>query len=184
MRAKALSLLAVAVTVAAPVFATAQDRYFGPEVGIFFPSNAAMRAALGDEWISFGASTMTTGSFRGTPIGTNWNAVSQSRNGNTVFIASYSLGTMQFLGDNRGRASGGLQPFVALRAGVSYIDYAIGSGLNRTSAKRVGYNANAEFGVQITQQFVVSARYDIYSRYDGFTFDGLTLNLRYGLVRF
>ncbi|MCB0825271.1 MAG: hypothetical protein KDC26_03715 [Armatimonadetes bacterium] len=184
MRAKGLSLLAVAAIVAAPVFATAQDRYFGPDVGFFYPSNATMRAALGDQWISFGASSMSTGNYQSSALGTNWNAVSQNKNGNSVFMASYSLGTMQLLGGNRGMVGGGMQPFLALRGGLSYIDYAIGAGAGRTSAKKFGYNANAELGIHLSQQFVVSARYDIYSRHDGFTFDGLTLNLRYGLVRF
>ena len=76
------------------------------------------------------------------------------------------------------------QPYFAVRGGLNYTDYAISQGITRLSGKNLGYNVNAEFGVQMGDRFTISARYDITPDYDGFNFDGLSFALRYGIVKF
>lgn len=160
--------------------ANAQDRYIGPDFGVFYPTSSTLRQALGDSWFSFGASSLRTGELSPKSLGTNWNTVSQSRGGNKIFMASYTVGTFQPFGGNQDS----IRPFVALRGGASYIDYAIGPANNRISSKRLGYNFNAEAGVFLNERLTLSARYDVYSRHSGLNFDGLSLSLRYGLIKF
>lgn len=176
--------LATALLAAALVPATvlADDRYIGPEFGFFIPTDSKLRDALGSQWFSIGLSTSREGELLRNRLGSNTNFISQSRNGNKVFIGSYSIGLFAPIGD--GRPGGGTRLYWAARAGVSYIDYAIGAGAARESGKRIGYNANAEIGILFTDRLALSARYDVNSRHDGFNFDGLSLQLRYGIARF
>lgn len=159
---------------------------FGPEVGVYLPTSSDLRLALGDQWWSVGVTTMREGAtVDRQKLGTNISFVSQSKNGNSVFLASYTFGALVPLGSGRARPNdSALRPFFAARAGVSYIDYAVTMGLNRFSGKKVGYNANVEAGFMMGDRLTISARYDVFSKYDGFTFDGLSFNLRYGLVQF
>lgn len=171
-----LTVVALAVTASAH----AQTRYIGPDIGVYYPSSSTLRDALGDAWFSIGATTMRDGVLQSKALGTNWNVVSKSNGGNKVFMGSYSLGLFQPLGGPEQQT----RPFFAVRGGLSYIDYAIGPTNNRTSGKRLGYNANAEFGIMFGERLSLSARYDVFSEHDGLNFDGLSLSLRYGLARF
>ena len=181
MRSRILALATLSL-VAIPLAAQAQNSQFaGPEVGIFLPADADLRNALGSQWVSFGVSTMRQGSTVQRKLGTNFNLISQSKNGNKVFLGSYSFGVVIPFSEN---GNSEFQPYIALRGGLNYTDYAISQGINRFSAKRIGYNANAEFGVQFGDRLTLSARYDLSPNYDGFSFNGLSLSLRYGLLKF
>ncbi len=181
MRRRLLSTTALAALLV-PGFALAQSSYAGPEFGVFLPTDGALKTALGDQWFSVGLSTMKQGDLRTTRTGTNMNFVTQSKNGNKVFIGSYSIGLFQPFGDGSMRNS--TRPYFAARAGVSYIDYAIGTGVNRDADKRIGYNANAELGILFGDRLNLSVRYDVNSKHDGYSFDGLSVSLRYGLAKF
>lgn len=175
------SLAALCVTLAvAPVAMAETSRYAGPELGVFLPSSSILKDGLGKQWISFGVTTMRQGTVQGKGIGTNWNVISQARNGNKVFMGTYTLGLVQPLGD----VGNDYRPYFAIRGGLSYIDYAIGSGGSRLSSKRLGYNINAEVGIMFGDRLSLSARYDTFSKHEGITFDGLSLNLKYGLAKF
>jgi hypothetical protein len=179
----ALSCLALALI---PAIAPAQNsRFAGPEIGVFLPTDADLRKALGSQWYSIGVSTMKQGSVVQRNVGTNLNFISQSKNGNKVFLASYTIGLVMPLGGNDiGNLNTDFQPYVAVRAGLNYTDYAITSGSQRLGGKRIGYNANAELGFQIGDRFTLSARYDFSPDYAGFNFDGISLALKYGIVKF
>ncbi len=181
MRNRMIALGTLALTIL-PIAATAQNAYFGPEFGIFIPTDNKLRDALGSSWYSIGISTMKESQVMQRRMGTNLNMITQAKNGNKVFIGSYTLGLVQPLGEFNQRSD--FQPYIALRAGLSYTDYAIGVGINRVGGKRIGYNANAEFGILIGDRLSLAARYDVSSDYDGFSFDGLSLTLKYGLLKF
>lgn len=170
----------LAVAAALSPIAAAQTRYAGPEVGLYFPSDSVLKDALGNQWISFGVTTMRQGTMQSQGIGTNWNVTSNSKNGNKVFMGSYTLGITKPFGDVGSQA----RPYFALRGGLSYIDYALTTNGNRISGKRLGYDANAEVGIMFGDRLTLSARYDVFSKHDGLKFDGLTLNLKYGLAKF
>lgn len=185
MRTRILALASLAA-IALPLVAQAQqlNQYAGPEIGVFIPSDANLRNALGGTWYSFGISTMKQGTVVQRKIGTNMNLISQSKNGNKVFLGSYTLGLVMPLGGSNPRnLNTDFQPYFAVRGGLNYTDYAITQG-TRLSAKRIGYNLNAEFGVQVGDRFSVSARYDLSPSYDGFDFNGLSFSLKYGIVKF
>ena len=176
-----LASTACLAAVAVPVAATAdEDAYFGPQVGLFYPSDRTLRNALGDSWFSFGASRVRMFELQERKWAHDWQAISQRNLGSSIFILTGSAGyVMPF-------ASSGsdTQPYFAIRGGLAYLDYAINVPGGRRSAKRIGVNGNAAVGVNISRRFNLEARYDVYNGYDSLTFNGLTLSLQFGLVRF
>jgi hypothetical protein len=160
---------------------TYNEQFVGPEAGIFFPQSQALKDALGDSWASFGVGQTKYYGYgtRRRPT-KSWSAVSKRANGNHVFALSASYGYVFPLSN----PDDGPMPFFAVRGGASYIDYGIGPSESRLSGKRLGMNANAEFGVVFNSRFSMSARYDVYPEHDGISFNGLTLEARYGIVRF
>ncbi|MCU0315203.1 MAG: hypothetical protein MUC92_01280 [Fimbriimonadaceae bacterium] len=168
--------------------AFAQGNNLGLEYGIFFPSDSNLRKALGDQWVSFGLGRVgTPRANRGRDnLQSNLNFISKDANGNRIFLAAYSLGVTRPLGgDDRGMRGGQVSGlFFSLRGGIAYQDYAVTLPGGRRSGKKIGFNGNAELGYALGQNFVISARYDIFSEADGLRFDGLSLSVAYGLFRF
>jgi hypothetical protein len=186
---KLIRLLPVSVLacLAVPAFAQS-DTWFGPEVGVFFPTSGKLRDALGNTWISLGAGSTRFVQGDGRKFAWDWETMSQSKSGSKVFMGSVSYGLVSpFTAPKPYSISQGgtaFQPYYALRAGGSYIDYAVNINGGRTSGKRLGLNANAELGVMFGDRLKVAARYDFFPSHDGLNFSGLSLTARYGLLRF
>ena len=68
-----------------------------------------------------------------------------------------------------------LQPYTVLRAGP-YYGRIRQLGATKTDTK-VGLNASASLGVVFKKSFYAEARYDYFSRFAGFSFDGLSLSV-------
>jgi hypothetical protein len=169
---------------------SAQQSWVGPELGVYLPTSGKLRDALGDRWVSFGAGFLRQQEQPSRRMSWDWEAVSQSKNGSKVFMAAVSYGYNIPFGSQgqlpnmiqTERAT--FQPYAALRAGGSYIDFAVNTDGKRESGKRVGLNANAELGVLVGDRLKLSARYDFFPTHNGLDFSGVTLSVRYGLFRF
>jgi hypothetical protein len=180
LRRPLLALSACVAALALPLAAKAQDAYFGPQVGFFFPRSSVLQDALGDSWFSFGASRMRVFKAQQGKLAYDWNAIGQKNDGSTVFILTGSVGFVVPLSQQ----GADFEPYVALRAGLAYIDYAVDTSGGRESGKVLSPNANAALGFNINRRVNLEVRYDVWSSYEGLTFDGLTLALRVGLFRF
>jgi hypothetical protein len=185
MSRRLLLPLSAMALIAVPAASNAQYSYdqnmVGPEIGVFQPNSAALRAELGSEWLSYGlGQTRVYGRQTGPRKTTSWNGISQTRNGSKVFMASASFGYVVPLG----QSSSNFRPYIAGRFGGSYVDYAVDVDGGRLGGKKTGWNANAEFGIIIGQNITVSARYDAFPEYDGLSFNGLSLSVKYGMLRF
>lgn len=177
-----ITAFAVALSSFLPMVAKAQSTpYFGPSVGVFFPTQSNLRDAMGDAWFSFGASRVKIDPYSKQNIGWDWNAFSKDRSGSKVFMFAGTVGyTMPFAAPGASA-----RPYFAVRGGLSYVDYAVNtSAVNRVSAKRVGFNANMELGINVGERFNISARYDLFPEYDGLNFSGFSLALKWGVARF
>ena len=176
-------ILALAVCLAAlalPLTAKAQDAYFGPQIGFFFPKDQALRDALGDSWFSFGASRLRIFKAQQGKLAFDWNAIGQRNDGSAVFILTGSVGYVIPLAPEGSET----EPYVAARVGVAYIDYAVDTTGGRQSDKVISPNGNVALGLNLNRRVNVEVRYDVWSRYDGLSFDGFTLALRVGVWRF
>ncbi|MCW5938369.1 MAG: hypothetical protein KF884_07540 [Fimbriimonadaceae bacterium] len=157
------------------------EQFLGPEVGVFFPTSSKLKDRLGDSWFSFGFGRSTAVPGGKTRTAVDWTGFSKSSGGNKVFMGAVTFGAVLPLGETTSE----VVPYVAGRAGLSYIDYAINvTPAQREGGKRLGYNANAEIGVNIGKRVNLAVRYDVFPQYDGFRFDGLSITLKYGLTRF
>ncbi len=181
-RSRWIAVSAVAACVAVPAISSAQseDLSLGPSVGLFFPMDEKLRDALGSSWFSIGLGGVKTGEYRERQLGFNYNIISKSQSGNKVFILAGSYGLVQPLAG----ADASTRPYFAIRGGLAYMDYALDVDNDRLSGKKIGINANAELGIILSDRLTLAARYDIFSAQDGLSFNGLSLSLKYGLVRF
>ncbi|MBS1724966.1 MAG: outer membrane beta-barrel protein [Armatimonadetes bacterium] len=174
--------LALAALVTAPAVSNAQaDPYLGPSIGVFFPSNSNLRDAMGDAWISFGASRVRLDPYAKQNVGFDWNAFSKDNDGNRVFMLVGSMGyTIPF-----SKPGDSMRPYLAVRGGLTYIDYAVNlTPANRVGGKKIGANANVEIGINVGDRLNVSARYDIMPSYDSLNFSGFSLALKWGIAKF
>lgn len=184
---RSIANLALAGLAVAPMLAHAQaESFLGPSVGAFFPSDRTVRDELGDTWLSFGASRVKIDPNQKRSIAWDWNAFSKNGNGNKVFMLAATLGLTLPMGD----VGAMTRPYFAVRGGLSYVDYAVGPSspggalAARVSGKRVGFNANAEVGVNVGHNFNISARYDLFPEYEGLRFSGFSLAAKWGIARF
>lgn len=174
--------MAAVALVAAPVISQAQvTPYFGPSVGVFFPSDNKLRDAMGDAWFSFGASRVKNDPYQVQKIGFDWNAFSKDNRGSKVFMLAATAGITKPFGQPGDKT----RPYFSVRGGLSYVDYAVNtSALTRVSGKRLGFNANAELGVNVGPNLNLSARYDLFPSYEGLNFSGFSLALKWGVAKF
>lgn len=182
LKGRLIPSFAMVAFIACPMSANAQtESFIGPTVGLFFPSDSALRDALGNSWFSFGASRVKIDPYAKRNMGYDWNTFSKEQNGNKVFMVAGTIGTTMPMG----KPGDMTRPYFAVRGGLSYIDYALNTTpANRISAKRIGFNANAEFGINVGQRLNLSARYDLFPSYDGLRFSGLSLAVKWGITKF
>ncbi|MBL8064852.1 MAG: hypothetical protein JNM34_03225 [Chthonomonadaceae bacterium] len=164
------------------VAANAQSQSFlGPTVGIFFPSDSKLREKLGDAWFSFGASRVKIDPYAKQHMAYDWETFSKSKDGSKVFMVAGTVGVIRPFGSPGAMT----RPYGAIRGGLSYIDYAVDTtNVLRVSGKRLGFNANAEFGINIGERLNLSARYDLFPSYEGLKFSGLTIAVKWGVTKF
>jgi len=179
-RVLSVAFSAIAISAAVPTFAS-DSPWTGVEAGIFYPSNGPLRDALGDQWISLGLSSVKAVKQDRFKLTTDWHVIGQDKNGNKVLLVTPSFGVIFPFG----KYTGSTQPYLAVRAGITYMDYSItNANDDRFSAKRFGYNGNVELGVNVGGRLNVALRYDVHSEFDDFSFNGLSITLKYGILKF
>ena len=167
--------------VAAPTLGLADDGYFGVQVGTFMPTGSKLRDALGDNWLSFGASRIRIFDLNQAKTAFDWTMLSKRADGSSVFIVTGSYGLVTPIGGGNNTR---YEPYWAARAGLSYADYAVETGGGRVSGKKIGVNGNVALGLNIDRRVNLEARYDVFNSYDGLSFNGVTLSLSFGIARF
>jgi len=172
---------ALLAALAVPTVSLAQS--IGPKVGLFMPSSGTLRDAIGSSWFSIGLGNVNVDNYARTKIAPDLNFITGDSGGSKVVIVSYTLGVTQPL-SAVGLGKSDFLPYIAYRGGLSYTDYAVNTNGGRLSGKRLGYDINAEIGVIFQKNLSLSARYDVVSEHEGLNFNGLSLNLRWGIAKF
>lgn len=180
MKVSVRLVLASVALLASASAAFAQGSGYGPQVGVFFPASKELRDALGSSWFSIGFTQVPTQRAGRQLISTDYNVLAADRFGNRLFILTPSVGILLPLSEEGSETS----LYAAVRAGVSYIDYNITTNGVQRRGNSFGFNGNVELGMYIGERFNIAARYDLFSEKDGLNFNGLTLSLRYSIVRF
>lgn len=153
----------------------------GPKFGAYFPTSGKTRRALGDVWYGFGLGPVDTkGQQKQVAGSSDLRFVTRDTRGNRFLMISPSVGISYRLSEGN---SNQFAPYFALRGGPAYFDYAIGSGASRVSKRRWGYNINAELGATLSDSARIAFRYDKVSQFDGFKFDGYTVEFLFRVGR-
>lgn len=179
---RTLTLLALGL-VAASVQAQSDDYrgFFGVRVGASYFTNSDMRDYFGSGKIAIGFGPVAPVTAKDWKVGTDVDLQYANENGNRVLLIPLTLGISRTFG----KSNNGGRPYMALRAGAAYLDYAITPVVGtRISEHKVVPAANAEVGLVFGDRMKLSARYDYFGRTRGFTFDAVQFSLSYGLVKF
>lgn len=151
--------------------AMAQKFVLGVRAGTTMPMSAETRRAFGDQWFSFSITPFPSESKKGLRQGADFNITTRNQSGNRLALWRPSYGFSRAFGDDQAN----LVPYIAARVGPVYADYAINTPGGRVSEKKFGWGANFEFGFVFSQKFIISARYDLMSKFNNFDFNGITL---------
>lgn len=188
-----ITSLALAAGVSAAFASTDEDRkkWWGVDVGAYFPTQSEIRDAFGDTLMRFGVRPFER------RISDKWkfivdvHALSARKDGNKLFAMPVTFGLTRSFGNPESKAI----PFVQVAAGPAYYDYTIYRDVEvsaeggkkvereRISKKRFGGNANFEVGMLFDHRFALVARADVYTKSDDFDFSGISLTLSYAAFR-
>lgn len=150
----------------------------GVTAGYYFPSYTLVKNAFGSSVFNYGIGGASTNRPSSGSITPDLLITTANANGNKLFIATYTEGYEYHLG----KANANLAPYARGFGGLSYFDFGIDlDNGGRESIKRVGYTYGAEAGLVFMKRFRLSARYNIYSKEDAFSFNGYTVGLTWAL---
>jgi hypothetical protein len=102
-----------------------------------------------------------------------------NKNGNRLFIGTLTYGYERHLTAENSVTV----PYVRVFAGGAYFDYGIDQIGGRKSAKRFGTTGGAEVGVVFANRLRLAAKYNVFSKQDGFDFNGFSLSATYSLFK-
>lgn len=185
--------VALAACVSTALAAPDEDRkkWWGADIGVYFPTNGEIRDAFGDTLLRFGLRPFEK------RISDRWkfivdvNALAARKDGNKLFAMPVTFGFTRSFGDPASKSI----PFVQIAAGPAYYDYSIYRDVEvsaeggkepereRISKKRFGGNANIEAGILFDHRFALVARADFYTKSDDFDFSGISLTFSYAAFR-
>lgn len=154
------------------------DIYLGVSAGTYMPTNSTIRRAFGDNVFNYGISPMGAQAASGSSA-PSIEFQSANNNGNRLFIGSLTYGYQKLFGDT----SAVVVPYGRVFVGGTYFDYGIDQPGGRQSGKKFGTTGGAELGIVISNRLRLSAKYNFYSKVDGFDFQGLTLSATVSLFK-
>jgi len=155
----------------------------GIDLGVFMPSNSDTKDVYGKSWFRIGMSPLgfqKPGNWRFTfDLGFLKRSHSTfvpeaGKGGGFTLEDDVTLIPLTFGYTKSFTESTDFMPYLVLRAGPYYAD--VNSDSFGVDKKGFGLNANAAFGVSISKQFYVEARYDWYSKFKGINFSGLSFS--------
>lgn len=148
-------------------------------VGLFSPTNHLMHDMFGNQ-------LKLDPDFGTFAVSTTWklkpsvSMVSAHKDGNKFAVIPVSLSLERGFADSKAKVI----PYVKFGLGPTYADYSFDTGGVHYAEKRISWGGSVESGVVLNGKFRLSARYDAFSRIDGFDFSGLTLSAQYLVYTF
>lgn len=172
-------MTALAIAGSAHAQSDQQDLNFGGTVGYYMPTNSVIKSAFGKSVINYGIGPVGNRRPSSGSVTPSLEFISASKDGNKLFIGTFTYGYEMHLADDHSMTV----PYIRGFGGLSYFDFGIDQIGGRESGKRFGYTGGAEAGLVIANRLRLSARYNFFSKVDGFDFNGLTLSATYALFK-
>ena len=164
----------MAVVATGSAMAAAQTASLGGNVGLYMPSNATVRAALGSSAMRFGFGPVDTQT-RQDGFRPSFGVINVSKNGNRLLAIPVTYGFERKLGS----ATGPFSPYYRVFGGGAYLDYRIGA----QNGKRFTPVFGGEVGLTLNSVARVFARYSVFSSTGGLNFSGLELVASFSLFK-
>ncbi len=171
---RTIRLTAIAVVATVSAMAAAQNGSLGGSVGLYMPTNATVRAALGSSAMRFGFGPVDTET-RQEGFKPSFGVINVSKNGNRLLAIPVTYGFERKLGSS----TGPLSPYYRVFGGAAYLDYRIGASAGRRFAPVFG----GEVGLTLSSVARVYARYSVFSSTGGLNFSGLELVASFSLFK-
>lgn len=136
--------------------------------GAFFPTASSTQRIFGDVWPRLSVGTMQPSMPR------EWQLTADLSGFTHTDVGRARLYPLTVGVQRRLNTAGSAQTYAAVRIGPYYGKVeapAIG-----VSANDIGFNANAAVGVIFKERYFVEARYDYFSHFAGFDFEGPTVS--------
>lgn len=168
-------------------------RWLGIDVGAYYPTNSTIRGVYGTG-IKVGISPVTHIRSDNWHLDGDVSLITDNHNGNKLFILPVNVAYERAFGPDDSDS----QPFVRLSVGAVYndhtfdVDSSLVPGIARPaisttshfSSKTVGADAAIEVGTVLSRKLRLSARYNLFSKSDGFDFSGFTFSVQYAVIRY
>ncbi len=168
--------------------------WIGIDAGLYYPTNSVIRDVYGTG-VKLGISPVTHIRNDNWHLDGDLSLISDDHNGNKLFILPVNAAFERAFGPEDGAS----QPFIRISAGAVYNDHTFDVPTNEVpgiahpglppatshfSNKTVGADAAIEVGTVLSRKLRLSARYNLFSKSDGFDFSGFTFSVQYSAFRY
>lgn len=156
---------------------------WGVSYGAYFPKSGEIRDLFGDSMPRYGISPVSKRFDKQWDVNTDINILTASGDDAHLLLIPFTVGASMAFGGT------GLRTYVAANAGPAYYDYKLQRDVASTDViqtfrkKKIGWNTNFEAGILINKRFSVVARYDLFSKSEGFDFSGFSINANYAFFK-
>ncbi len=170
-------IVAVAACAVTTAMVSAQQNFnIGGSIGLYMPTNAGVRAALGNSSPRLGFGPVDTDQ-RQNGLRPSFGVINVAKNGNRLLAIPITYGYERKFG------SGVVAPYGRVFGGLSYLDYRLNiNGANFAGRKFVPVFGGV-LGVTLSSYARVFARYTVMSSTSGVNFSGLELVASFSLFK-
>jgi len=154
-------------------------RWIGIDVGVYYPTDSVIRGVYGTG-LKLGISPVTHIRNDNWHLDGDISIIADNHEGNKLFILPVNAAFERSFGPDNADS----QPFVRLSAGAVYNDHSFNIGATHYSAKTVGGDAAVEVGTVLSKKLRLSARYNLFTKSDGFEFSGFTFSVQYAAFKY
>jgi hypothetical protein len=142
---------------------------FGVDIGVFFPTDSAVRSVYGSTWVRVGLSPLSFQHPEKWSFCFDIGILNRNKTNDDVLLIPVTVGFTRAFGQNVEA-----RPYVAIRAGIYYVD--VNSAAFAVDDTGYGFNANAAVGMTFNDKFYIEGRYDFYNDFQGIDFSGFSVS--------
>jgi hypothetical protein len=178
---KLVAVTAFAVAAGAAYGQSQLDQiYAGISVGLYFPTGSTIKHDFGDSIFTLGLTPVVGGLPTSGKVTPNIEIIGADKDGSSFLLVPLTLGYQYNFGNGQRDAA---VPFVRFEAGIAYYNFSVNAPGGSASGSEFGFVGDAALGVQITKTITLSAKYYLFQEEKGLNFNGLQLDLTFGVFQ-
>jgi len=155
--------------------------YLGVSAGLYFPTGSTVRNAFGDSIFTIGLTPVIPGLPKTGALTPSIELIGADKDGSNFLLVPLTLGYQyNFVSDLQKNT---VVPYGRLEAGLAYYNFSVHTPGGTDSGSEVGYVGAAELGLQVSKTITISAKYYLFQQERGLNFNGLQLDLTFGVFQ-